>query len=38
MYIKSINLQNFRSYGEKTVEFSKDINLILGGNGSGAND
>lgn len=35
MYIKSVNLQNFRSYPEKTVEFSKDINLILGRNGGG---
>ena len=28
-------MQNFRSYEEKTVGFSKDINLILGENGGG---
>ncbi len=35
MYIKSINLQNFRSYPEKTVEFDSGVNLILGENGAG---
>lgn len=35
MYINSINLQNFRSYSEKTVEFSSGVNLILGENGGG---
>jgi len=35
VYIKSINLQNFRSYSEKTVEFGSGVNLILGENGAG---
>ena len=35
MYLSKINLQNFRSYGDKTVEFSSGVNLILGENGSG---
>jgi len=35
MYIKEIVLQNFRSYGEKKVEFGAGTNLVVGENGAG---
>lgn len=35
MIIKKINLENYRSHENKSVELSKGINLILGINGSG---
>lgn len=35
MYLSQITLQNFRSYLQKTFDFSPKVNLILGPNGSG---
>ena len=30
MYIKNIELHNFRNYGELELEFHPNVNLILG--------
>ncbi|MGN0719225.1 MAG: DNA replication/repair protein RecF [Anaerovoracaceae bacterium] len=35
MYIKEIELQNFRNYEELHLEFHKNVNLILGNNAQG---
>lgn len=35
MYLTSLTLQNFRSYTDKTFQFSPHANLILGPNGCG---
>lgn len=35
MYIKNIELKNFRNYDELNLDFSKNVNLILGNNAQG---
>ena len=35
MYIKTLNLKNFRNYSEETFEFSNGINLLTGANAQG---
>ena len=35
MYIKNIELTNFRNYDELKVDFNKNVNLILGNNAQG---
>lgn len=35
MFIKSLTLKNFRSYGEQTVEFTDGINILTGANAQG---
>ncbi len=35
MYIRALKLKQFRNYIKKEIEFSKDLNLIIGPNGSG---
>ncbi|MEG2626627.1 MAG: DNA replication/repair protein RecF [Anaerovoracaceae bacterium] len=35
MYIKNLELINFRNYEKLNLEFSKDVNLILGNNAQG---
>lgn len=35
MYIKELELSNFRNYEELTVSFSKDVNIFLGENAQG---
>ncbi len=35
MILKNLKLNNFRNYEKKEVEFSPEINLIYGNNGSG---
>lgn len=35
MWIKSLQLEAFRNYGQLSVEFSEGINLIVGENGAG---
>ncbi|MBU1088747.1 DNA replication and repair protein RecF [Patescibacteria group bacterium] len=35
MFLNSLNLQNFRSYSSKSVDFLSNVNLIFGPNGSG---
>lgn len=35
MYLSRLILQNFRSYNQKTFQFSPETNLIIGPNGSG---
>jgi len=35
MFIKNITISNYRSIRSKTIEFSKDINIIVGKNGTG---
>ena len=35
MYIKEIELHNFRNYEELHLEFHKNVNLILGNNAQG---
>ena len=32
MYLKSINIQNFRNYEQQTINLSKDINIFYGDN------
>jgi DNA replication and repair protein RecF len=35
MYIKSIELKNFRNYEDFSIEFDQDVNLIIGKNAQG---
>ncbi|MBP7859683.1 AAA family ATPase, partial [Patescibacteria group bacterium] len=35
MFIKSVNLINFRNYKNKSFSFSPEVNIILGKNGAG---
>lgn len=35
MYIKKINLKDFRNYESLSLQFDKNVNLIIGNNGSG---
>jgi len=35
MIIKRVQLENYRSHSNTTVEFTKGVNLILGKNGRG---
>ena len=35
MYIKSIELINFRNYIDQTIDLNKDINIIYGNNAQG---
>ena len=35
MIIKKVQLENYRSHSNITVEFTKGVNLILGKNGRG---
>lgn len=35
MYFKQIRLENFRNYGNQTIEFHEKLNLILGQNAQG---
>ena len=35
MFVKSINLKNFRNYTEQTVEFSDGLNILTGANAQG---
>ena len=35
MIIKKVQLENYRSHSNTTVEFTKGVNLILGKNGRG---
>lgn len=35
MYIKNINIKNFRNYDKLSLEFNKGINIIYGNNGQG---
>lgn len=35
MYIKKLNLKNFRNYKELTLDFNPNVNLILGNNAQG---
>ena len=35
MLIKKVSLENYRSHSNKTVEFTRGVNLILGKNGKG---
>lgn len=35
MYIKNLNLQNFRNYDKEIIEFSPKMNIIYGHNGQG---
>lgn len=35
MYIKNVNMRNYRGYEKMTVEFKPGINLIIGNNGAG---
>lgn len=35
MYLKKINLINFRNYEDETINFKKNINYIIGQNGQG---
>lgn len=35
MYIKNLNLQNFRNYDKQIIEFSPKMNIIYGHNGQG---
>ena len=35
MFLKNLRLNNFRNYEKRDVEFSPEINLIYGNNGSG---
>ncbi len=35
MWIKSVNLLNFRNYSKQTIELEKDINIIYGENAQG---
>jgi DNA replication and repair protein RecF len=35
MYIKNIDLQNFRNYENQSIDFSKNINIIFGDNAQG---
>ena len=35
MYIKEIELKNFRNYDELHLEFNKNINFIIGNNAQG---
>jgi recombinational DNA repair ATPase RecF len=32
MYIKSVNLENFRNYANQTIDFCDNINIIYGDN------
>ena len=32
MYLKSINIQNFRNYEQQKINLSKDINIFYGDN------
>ena len=35
MYFKQIKLENFRNYGNQTIEFHEKLNLLLGQNAQG---
>ena len=35
MFLKNITIFNYRAIQTKTIEFSKDINIIIGKNGAG---
>lgn len=35
MYIKKVKIKNFRNYIDETVEFNKNVNLIIGNNAQG---
>ena len=35
MYLKSINIQNFRNYEQQKINLSKDINIFYGDNAQG---
>ena len=35
MYLKSINIQNFRNYEQQEINLSKDINIFYGDNAQG---
>ena len=35
MYIKKINLHNFRNYNEQEIELNKNINIFYGDNAQG---
>jgi len=35
MFFKELKLQNFRNYKDQTIEFDKDLNLIMGDNAQG---
>lgn len=35
MYISKIHIQNYRNFGDFTMEFHKGLNVIIGANNSG---
>lgn len=35
MYIKSLEIKNFRNYKDFSIEFNKNLNIIIGKNAQG---
>ena len=35
MYIKRLQLENFRCFEQLTIDFPKDYTVLIGGNGAG---